>query len=265
MKHLNLTLLLSIISIIGFSQTAGTLTFSYTPTSHSGYSGTKNVLAIWIQKDNGDFVKTRERYVGWNTSDHLPTWAVNSGGSAWSALLPGCDITDATTGATLATFSTRTIQWDGTDVNGNIVPDGVYKISVESTWDHGNSNTTLRSFTFTKGSNYDIQTPTDDANFTNISLEWIASSTPTNIEEATETPQLFIFPNPAQNFVNIEYEKCTNIKIVSMLGKTVLNLNTYSTAKKIKSIDLSSFSNGIYMVIASNGNNTQQQMIVVNK
>ncbi len=256
------TLALCLTSFFAFGQTSGNLTFTYTPTSHNGYSGTKNVLAIWIQNSNGDFVKTRERYVGLQTSDHLPTWAVNSGGSAFSALLPGSDVTDATTGATLTAFSTRTIQWDGTDVNGNVVPDGNYKITVESCWNHGSANKDLRSFTFTKGASDDVQTPTSDANFTNISLEWIAGAT--SIEEK-EAPILLAYPNPTKGITNIEYDKCSNIKVVNIIGKVVLNLNITSHNKGFKTIDLSNFDNGVYTVIASGSNTYSSEVIILNK
>ena len=61
------------------------------------YEGTKSVLAEWIQDDQGNFIK--RKCVMWDLtpSDHLPNWAVNSGGPASNALSSLCNKTDATT------------------------------------------------------------------------------------------------------------------------------------------------------------------------
>jgi|GEM_PF-6851375 len=155
------------------AQTTGTLTFNCTTIAHSGYSGTKNVLAIWIQTNSGAFVKTYYRYAGGGTSDHLPTWAVNSGGTAGNCLATSCNVVGATTGATLNGAVTKTVTWNGTDLSGNQMPDGIYKVTIQETWNHGTSGTVTRSFSFTKGPASDIQTPTTDANFSNLSLQWI--------------------------------------------------------------------------------------------
>ncbi|MEY3844869.1 MAG: hypothetical protein RL293_1291, partial [Bacteroidota bacterium] len=41
------------------AQTQGTLSFSFTQTAHTSYTGNKNVLAVWIQSSTGTFIKTR--------------------------------------------------------------------------------------------------------------------------------------------------------------------------------------------------------------
>jgi len=172
-------ILSSCISI--FAQTAGTLTCSFTPVTKSpGYSGTKNHLAVWIQTSTGAFVKTKLRYAQVER-DHLPTYAVNSGGTASNCTAAACNKTDAITGATLPNFTAKTIVWDGKNVNGTAngttVPDGVYKVTIEETWNHGTSGTIVKSYTFTKGPNADHQTPANDAYFTNIKLDWVPAAT----------------------------------------------------------------------------------------
>lgn len=103
-----------------FAQTVGTLTFSFTPVTKSpGYSGTKNHLAVWIQTSTGGFVKTKLRYAQVER-DHLPTYAVNSGGTASNCTAAACNKTDAITGATLPNFTAKTIVWDGKNVNGTV-------------------------------------------------------------------------------------------------------------------------------------------------
>lgn len=179
---LNLSLLALVICFpaLLFAQTAGTLTFKFTPVSHTGYAGTKNVLAVWIQSGTGSFIKTKLRYAGSITKDHLPIWAVNSGGTSANCLSAACNKTDATTGATLSSFTTKTITWDGKNVNGTangtIVADGTYKVTIEECWNHGAAGKTTRSFTFTKGPNEDHQTPANDANFTDITLDWVPTA-----------------------------------------------------------------------------------------
>lgn len=166
------------------AQTAGTFTFSFTPVTMSpGYSGTKNVLAVWIQTSAGAFVKTKLRYAGGGTSDHLPTWSVNAGGTSGNCLATACNVTDATTGATLSSFTAKAVVWDGKNVsgtvNGTLVADGAYQITIQETWNHGTGGTVTTSFPFTKGPNPDHQTPANTANFTNIKLDWVPTSSST--------------------------------------------------------------------------------------
>lgn len=159
-----------------FVQTSGNLSFNFSevnkPASATYNSYGKHVLAVWIQSDSGTFVKTISRNVGNVTRDHLQTWADNSGGSASNAIAANCNVVSATTGATLASFGPRSVNWDGKDANGINVPDGTYKISIEETWNHGSSNTVVRSFSFVKGQNMESQTPVADANFKDINLIW---------------------------------------------------------------------------------------------
>ena len=259
MKKTILTLFLgTLISVNTNAQTPGTLTFSYTPVSHNGYSGTKNVLAVWIRDNNGGFVKTRLRYVGWNTADHLPTWAVNAGGSSWNAMT-GCNTVDATTGATLTNFTTKTITWDGTNTSEQIVPDGTYKVCVQSTWDHGNGGTTYKEYSFTKGTADDIQTPADDANFTNISVEWHSTA---NVKEVL-TPIFSIYPNPTSGIVNVEYKNISNIKVIDMQGKMVYTRQFSNTIEGKEIIDLSNFAKGMYQVVLINDNKTVVKKIIL--
>jgi hypothetical protein len=250
-------------TLTAFGQTSGNLTFSYTPTSHTGYSGTKNVLAIWIQTSTGTFVKTKVRRVGNGTKDHLPTWASNSGGSAANALGAGCNTVSASTGATLSSFTTQNITWDGTDVNGNVVADGTYKVTIQSTWNHGSGATVTRSFTFTKGASADIQTPTADANFTNISLAWNPSAA--GIEETAGVEGVTVYPNPsADGIFTVEFDKATSIKVVDVLGNT-LSEEKLDATTDTKTVDLSAYSNGVYFIYVYEGNKSGKYKVVLEK
>ena len=126
-----------------FAQSMGTLTFHFTevtqPTANCYNGNAQHDLAVWIQTSTGTFVKTRLRRVGGGTSDHLPTWATNSGGSSSNALGATCNVVGATTGATLSSWTTQNITWDGKNAAGTLMADGAYRVAVQSTWDHGSS------------------------------------------------------------------------------------------------------------------------------
>ena len=240
------SLLLSCFIGAVFAQTAGTLTFTFTPVSHSGYQGTKNVLAVWIQTSTGAFVKTKIRNAGGSTSDHLPTWAVNAGGSASNCSAAACNVTDATTGATLANFTKKTITWDGKNVsgktNGTVVADGTYKVTIQSTWNHGSTGTTTVSYTFTKGPKADHQKPANDANFTAIALDWVPES-PSGIDDMKADQGISVFPNPSSGIVNVSYLQADVISVINVLGKVVAEEKINSQDGGTKSMDLSNVAN----------------------
>jgi hypothetical protein len=249
-------------SKISSAQTAGTLTFSYTPTSHACYEANNNVLAIWIQSSTGSFVKTRMRRVGNVTSDHLPTWAVNSGGTANNALGTSCNVVSAATGATLTNFSAKNVSWDGTDVNGVNVPDGTYKITVQSTWDHGATGTATRSFTFTKGPNADVQTPAADGNFTAISLAW--NPTVGGVEENTQT-SFSVYPNPSlTGSYNLTFKQADRLTVIDEAGEEVYK-QVIAMGSTTKTIDLSALKAGVYFIRLYIGEEVAQEKITISK
>lgn len=251
------------ISTSAFSQTSGTLEFNFTTIAHSGYQGTKNVLAAWIQTGTGSFVKTYFRYAGGNTNDHLPVWAVNSGGSANNCLSTSCNKVGATTGATLSGAVTKTFTWDGRDAAGNLVADGVYQVSLENCWNHGNTSKTLRTFSFTKGTSPDVQSPAADANFTGLTLAWNPSGA--GVEENPTSNSVKIFPNPSGNGIfNVEFNKATEISVIDVDGKTIY-FSEIQESETTKTINLAAFSNGIYFLNVVNGNNSSQQKIILEK
>ena len=243
------------------AQTSGTLTLTFTQTPHTSFQGTRNVMAVWIQSSTGSFVKTRARNVGNGTKDHLPTWAVNAGGTAGNATSANCNVVGATTGATLTNFSTRTFTWDGTDASGNLVPDGTYKITVESTWNHGANGTTVTTYTFVKGPNPDVQAPANDANFTSIALAWNPSGAALNtIEPLAFTLQ----PNPSLDGKISMSGLQTNdaVNVYDLNG--VLVFSATAASNDMFAMDLSTVVNGIYIVKVSRGFSSKEERIVIN-
>ena len=245
------------------AQTGGTLTLSFTQTPHTSYQGTKNVMAVWIESSTGTFVKTRARNAGGGTSDHLPVWAVKSGGSAGNCLTTSCNTVGAITGATLNNFSARNFSWDGTDISGNIVADGTYKITVESTWNHGSAATTTRSFTFVKGTASDVQTPTADANFTGIALAWNPSGA--GVEEKTSDMIVSIQPNPSLNGVfNVEFNYAIRVSAMNLAGEEVYTEDVQMNEVS-KTVNLSNLTSGVYFICVTNGTSMSKHKVVINK
>jgi hypothetical protein len=82
---------------------------------------------------------------------------------------------------------------------------------------------------------------------------------------------LFAFPNPANNFLNIEYEtnnqNITRFEIVDVLGKILLLINDpFSSAVYSKKLDISSLEKGVYFLNAYSGADIKTiRFIVANK
>ena len=260
------SLFLSISLMVGATlsaQTTGTLTLAFSQTPHTSYQGTKNVMAVWIESSTGTFVKTRARNAGGGTSDHLAVWAVKAGGSAGNCMAANCNVLGATTGATLSNFGNRNFSWDGTDASGNVVPDGTYKIIVESTWNHGSAATTTRTYTFVKGAAQDVQTPASDANFTNISLAW----NPAGSGLVEKTPEMLVSvkPNPSANGIfNVEFNYATRISAMNLAGEEVYAVDVKMNEVS-KEVDLSSLTSGVYFICVTNGSAVSKNKVVINK
>ncbi len=253
--------------------TPGTLTFTYTQAAPTFYA-IQNVLGIWIEDNAGTFIKTRDRFVSGNTDDHLPTWmSKSSGGAATNASAASCSVVDATTGATLTSsttptaFGAKTITWNGTDVSGTVVADGTYKIWVESSISYPQPSTNLHSyitsFSFSKLSTTVHLTPTGDANFSAVTIDWVPSGT-TGVENNSENPESGIFPNPTNGILNITYVKANTIEVINTLGVVVYQEKTDGAGAGTKSIDLSGFANGIYLINVSNKIGSSKSRIILN-
>lgn len=253
------------------AQTSGVLTFTFTEIAKSPtYNGnSQHVLATWVQTNSGAFVKTKLRYAGPGTNDHLPTWAGNAGcASSANCLGSGCNTVDGTTGATRASWTSYTVTWDGQmgpATTGTLQPDGVYKMTVQSTWNHGTTGTAISSFTFTKGPSVDHQTPANNSYLSNIMLDWTPSTAGIN-EYSLTKPEVSIYPNPSNGLFNLNYSNATHIKVFNTLGNVILQENLKENSSNgLKTIDLSSFANGIYLVSVSNDKGTSNHKIVLEK
>lgn len=144
------------------SQTSGTLSFTVTTTAPSGSYGTENLFAAWIQGRDGNFVKTKLKYLSGDYV-HMEEW-INS------SLL---NVVDAVTGPTRTEHGTLTYLWNGTDVDNALVSDGEYKAWVEMAWDNSlSTGKAVASYSFIKGESYFSSSPQDMTNFKSVKLEW---------------------------------------------------------------------------------------------
>ena len=227
-------------------QTEGTLTFTFTET-HAGSS--KNVLAVWVTDSAGSFVKTRMRFWGNGTNDHLPSWKSNS----------GQNVVDAITGPTLTSstnptaFGVKTVIWDGKDLTANTVPDGTYKVFVESSWNHpepsSNHHSAIIDFNFEKVADSMHSEPVGNSYFSDIILDW-APAAISNINE-TNDQSISVYPNPSNGLIQINFEKPFDIsKIVvrKMNGEIVYQEKINRNPKQDLSLNLAGFSAGIYVL-----------------
>ena len=227
-------------------QTEGTLTFTFTET-HAGSS--KNVLAVWVTDNSGSFVKTRMRFWGNGTNDHLPSWKSNS----------GQNLVDAITGPTRTAstnppaFGEKTVIWDGKDVTANTVPDGTYKVFVESSWNNPeppyNHHSTIMDFTFEKSIDSTHTDPAGNSYFSDITLDWVPA-TISNIRE-TNDQSISVYPNPSNGLIQVNFEKPFDIsKIVvrKMNGQIVYQEKINRNPKQYLSLNLTGLSKGIYVL-----------------
>jgi hypothetical protein len=260
--RISLFLLMALVTLFANGQTAGTLTFSFTQTAHTSYTGTKNVMAVWIQSSSGAFVKTRARNAGIGTSDHLPTWATNSGGTAGNCMATACNVAGAITGATLTNFATRNFTWDGTDANGTLVADGTYKITIQSTWNHGAASTVTTSYNFTKGTTVDTQTPASDANFTNLSLQW--NPTPGAAVENVKEISFTVTPNPSENGKLVIVGILPNDKISVYDLKGAVVISPKQAQGNTIELDLSNQTKATYIIKVTRGELSKEERVVLN-
>jgi len=117
--------------------TAGTLMIDFMSVGNNGEYAPRNVGAVWVEKADGTFVKTIERWASIRAV-HLTRWNDASGG--WPAAgfffataESSPDQVDAVTANTLRPHMQHTLTWNMHDQNAMVIPDGAYKLVIEVT------------------------------------------------------------------------------------------------------------------------------------
>ncbi|MFQ5823035.1 MAG: DUF2271 domain-containing protein [bacterium] len=158
-----------LISLNAVTGAEGTVTFQVRTVSYGGEYAEKNIGAIWVEDSQNKFVKTLNLWAA-KRKGHLIKWNAASGGN----------VVDAVTSATLRTHETHNVTWNGTDINGNRVPDGTYKILVEFTEDNSNKSGQppgkWTSIEFSKGSSPQNITPANETYFKDMELVYAATN-----------------------------------------------------------------------------------------
>lgn len=231
MKKISSFLLLFMFGFLLNAQTAGELIVSVATSSTGGNYAPRNIVAIWVEDDAGNFVKTLLAQADKRIT-HLNTWqaATSAAGSEYNKV-------DAITGATNSSHITRTCTWDGTDFLGNDVLDGGYYVWMELT--DKNSTGNFSSFAFTKGTNAESLSPSDVPSFASIAIKW-EPETGTDVLENKNALLVNVYPNPGSGIFTVSASNLQNLEVYSLTGELI-----HKTSNHV--VDLSSYSNGVYI------------------
>jgi hypothetical protein len=147
----------------GVPGTPGKLTIDFTTASYNtGKYSPKNCGAIWIEDANGAYIATPAI---WAHIRQRPLFF-------WQTVRCQADTPDAITSATLDDHSKpHSVSWDGKDLKGNVVPDGMYVVHIEVTEDEVKLGRHAK-FPFMKGPTAETQTPADTESVKTVKLTY---------------------------------------------------------------------------------------------
>ncbi len=245
---ITLLILFSVQTIIAGS--SGSLSVSVTTQTYNGHYAPANCVAIWVEDNSGNFVKTllvyAERY-----RTHLNTWqsSTSEAGSVYNS-------TDAITGASPKNHGTRTCSWNGTDFEGNEMADGTYKVWMEMTED--NATGKYKSISFTKGSSQDVQSLSGVSGFSTASVTW-TPDVQTSVTTIKLNSYIKIYPtlsNGVYTIKNESSEEISNIKVATLNG------NIVKIAEISNTLDITELPNGVYLVIVYTGSEKSVKRVI---
>lgn len=230
-KNLLTTFVLLFVALLVNAQTFGTLTVTTTTSATGGNYAPRNVVAIWIEDEAGNFVKTLLAYAN-NRKTHLNTWQASTAaaGSEYNTV-------DAITGATKSNHGTRTCNWDGSSFEGTDMADGTYYVWMELT--DKNSTGNFSSFSFTKGEEQENITPLNEPSFSAIEIDWLPSTI--GISDQMLSSDFKIFPNPTPGIFTVSGEKIVEVEVLTTRGQLIY--------KGKADVDISTHPNGVYFVL----------------
>lgn len=140
----------------GGSTGVSSLSFSVLTKAIGGEYAPRNVGAVWITTSTGTFVKTLEMWARQRLK-YLTLFQQQTNRNS----------VDALTSATLSMHRVHNLTWNLKDLSGNVVPDGMYNIVIETS-DH---DTVSHTIPFMKGSSATTITPPDVANYAQMSIK----------------------------------------------------------------------------------------------
>jgi len=136
---------------------AGSLRFEVMTAPVGGRFAPRNVGAIWIETEQGQFIKTLEVWAQ-TRARYLRRFQAASGG----------DTTDAITSATLKKHEPHAVTWNLTDKDRQLVMDGNYRVALELTDKNGTGAS--HEVPFMLGTGPLLLTPADTAQFKQMQL-----------------------------------------------------------------------------------------------
>ncbi|HOZ29477.1 MAG TPA: DUF2271 domain-containing protein [Bacteroidales bacterium] len=229
--------------VFGFelsSQTSGELTFTVTTSGAGGGYAPNNIVAVWIEDESDNFIRTIYAYNGVYKT-HLNIWEASS----------GFNTTDANTGATYSGHTTRSYVWDGKNSAGILMPDSNYKLRIELTDKNATGN--YNSYTFTKGIEDQTINPADQPSFSNITISWIPETS--NLSSTKNSESVLVTPNPTSGIINVKGKNIKSVEVINITGQSVLRTKT-------STVDISSQPDGLYIIKFSDDNGNYTRKII---
>jgi hypothetical protein len=230
MKKGFILLLVLISSVFVNAQTIGELDVSVITSQAGGQYAPKNCVAIWVEDESGNYVKTLLAYAQMYRI-YLNNWEASTiaAGSPFNN-------TDAISGATVGLHGTRNCSWDGTDYQGVAMDNGTYRVCMELT--DKNSTGNYSHFTFIKSDVEETQTPSNVPSFSDISLVWTVSQ---NAVEEAFASKISVLPNPTSGIITVNAENIKSIEVWNIAGKHIMKSNR-------QTLDISAKPSGIYFI-----------------
>jgi hypothetical protein len=241
MEKYSIIVLLSMIICTSVpAQTPGELTVSVNTSEAGGNYAPRNIVAIWVEDVSGNFLKTLLAYAQ-NRRTHLNTWQATTAeaGTEFNTV-------DAITGPTRNSHGSRVCRWDGTDFNGQLLPDGTYYLWMELTDKNATGN--FSAFEFTKSDILDLRTPDDQPSFGSITITWEPQD-PTAIFDAELNNPFLAYPNPGSGVFQLMTEEKCEVFLHDLNGKLVYKGNS-------SQFDVSHQPDGIYLLTVRSGHNS---------
>ena len=230
MRLIILSFALSLLFFTATAQTQGELSVTVTTSKTGGEYAPRNIISIWVENIEGQFVKTLLAQAEKRIS-HLNLWqaATKAVGSEYNRV-------DAISGATNSNHSTKTCTWDDTDYEGTLLADGNYRLRLELT--DKNSTGNDATFTFSKEITTETYSPNDESSFSNMTFNWTPS---TSAIKDINNKDMLIYPNPSKGVFSINNAVILDVEVRNIEGKLIAK----STER---SIDITSQADGLYFV-----------------
>ena len=233
-----------------FSQTAGTLTVTYSTKTIS--SQTYSVYAIYITNSSSALVNTlayRTSNSNSSASSDLSAWWTLIGKSLSGDKFVGA--TDGISGATSNTWYTGQKVYWGKTTSVASVPDGTYTVNfiiAEATSGGGSIQGNIKySGTFQKGAAISNSTVTATTGFYNLSIAWAPLNTAINDVEMEKYYN--VYPNPAVSSIYVSGSDIKEVEICSLSGQSLM------VVRNEQNINISKLPKGNYLAVirATNG------------